>query len=146
MNRKISERTDTMEFNDHFREPDSIADAMNRILQLNQELYTIAQQLGDPHRREKFGLNNDDYSMWRLKATHARNTKTLQLEKLNRWIEMQRAKHASQALQTQNPVSIIAELVDIVNNMRQRSHVTITTEEQNILSLASMIVNNEPAK
>lgn len=146
MNRRSSERIISVEFNEHFREPDTITEGMDRILQLNQELYTISQQLGDHHRREKFGLTEDEYSTWRLKATHARNSKTLQLEKLNRWIESQRAKHAVDALQTQNPISIIAELVDMINNMRQRSHVIITPQEQNLLSLAAMIVNNEPTK
>lgn len=136
----------TVEFGEHFRQPESIADASARLMQLSQELHTINQQLADRHRKEKLGINDNDYSNWKLKATHARNSKMMQCEKLRHWIEEQRAMHAVNALQTQNPVSIISELVDLVNNIRQRVHVTITSDEQNLLSLANKIVNEEPAR
>lgn len=144
--RKPVERPMTIEFGEHFREPENISDGMNRALQLSQELHTITQQLGDTHRKEKFGLTDDQYSVWRLKATHAKNSKTIQIQKLNLWIETQRAKLAADALQTKNPISIMAELVDIIADIRQRAHVMISSDQQNVVSLAMSIVNNDPAR
>ena len=132
-------------FSEEFREPQTIAECQDRLFELRQDLHKIRQQLNDFERQKKMNWSEEEYGRWRHKATHARNTKFIQQEKLNRWLQSQRARRALDAIQSHEPVAVLAELIDVVNDVRQRHRIALSQSQQNILSLADNIVNNEPA-
>ena len=75
------------------------------------------------------------------KATHARDVKLVQQEKLYRWISKVRANRAVEALKTQDPSALLAELVDILLELRQRHRLPLSADQQNILALAEHVVS-----
>lgn len=140
------EQTSPYNFSDDFPEPLTIAEAEERAMALRQDLNKIRQQLNDSDRRAKMGWSEDDYSRWRFKATHARNIKSVQQQKLTHWISEHRAQRAISALQTSDPSVILAEMVDIITELRQRHHLPLSPTQQNLLSLAENVVNNTAVK
>lgn len=132
------------EFTEEFREPQTIAEAQDRLFELRQDLNKIRQQLNDPERKDRMNLSDDEYTRWRHKATHARNAKSVQQQKLNHWLSTHRARRAIDAVASHEPVAIMGELVEMINEFRQRHHIPLTNSQQNLLSLADNIVNNDP--
>lgn len=135
-------RLNVIEFGEHFSEPLTISEGLERVLKLNQELHTISQQLADKRRKEKLNQTSDEYANWRLKASYAKSSKMLQVQKLNLWVQNQRAKYAAEAIGSQNPVAIISELIDLIQDMRQRARIPLSHENLNLVALATDIVNN----
>lgn len=132
------------DFTEEFREPQTIAECQDRLFELKQDIYKIRQQLHDVNRQEKQNLSNEEYAQWRHKATHARNAKIIQQDKLNHWLQSQRVKRAVDALEDSNPIAVLGEMIDIVNDLRQRHKIVLNNSQMNVLSLADNIVNNEP--
>lgn len=130
------------EFTHDFPEPVSIADAEDRLLVLRQELSKIRQQLNDTDRKDKMNIADDQYAKWRYRAIHARDMKSIQQKKLARWIADRRAERALSAIETREPMFILAELVEMISDLRQRYRVPLSAEQQNMVSLAENVVNN----
>lgn len=128
-------------FSPDFPEPSTVDEAQRRLLGLRQDLNKIRQQLGDPERRIKMNLSPEDFARWMRKATHARDVKLVQQDQLYRWISTVRANRAVEALKTQEPTAILAELVDIVLELRQRHRLPLSADQQNILALAEHVVS-----
>lgn len=128
-------------FSPDFPEPSTVEEAQRRLLALKQDLNKIRQQLGDPERQSKMNLQAEEFARWMRKATHARDVKLVQQEKLYRWISKVRANRAVEALKTQDPSALLAELVDILLELRQRHRLPLSADQQNILALAEHVVS-----
>jgi hypothetical protein len=113
---------------------------------LRQDLNKIRQQLSDPERQFKMNLSNENFAQWQRKAIHAREAKLLQQERLRQWIGSVRANRAAEALRTQEPTALLAEMVDMVVELRQRHRIPLNAEQQNILSLAEHVISTMEAR
>ena len=132
------------DFDENFKEPETIANCQDRLFELRNDLYKINYQLSDIHRQEKMKWNDQQYTEWKHRATHAKQSKIIQQQKLKRWLESERTRRAIDILRGDNPIAVLGKLLDIVNDMRQRHKVTLTSDQQNIVSLADNMVSNAP--
>lgn len=138
--------TDLPAFTPDFPEPSTLEEAQTRELSLRQDLNKIRQQLSDPERQFKMNLSNENFAQWQRKAIHAREAKLLQQERLRRWIGSVRANRAAEALRTREPTALLAEMVDMVVELRQRHRIPLNAEQQNILSLAEHVISTMEAR
>lgn len=133
-----------IDFDQNFREPETIANCQDRLFELRSDLYKINHQLSDENRQEKMNWDEHHYTEWRHRATHAKNSKIIQQQKLKRWMESERVRRAIDILRGDNPVAVLGKLLDIVNDIRQRHNVPLNADQQSIVSLADNIVSNAP--
>lgn len=138
--------TSAYDFSEEFPEPVTLAEAEERSLSLRQDLNKIRQQLNDNDRQAKMGMTGEEYQRWRHKATHARNVKSVQQQKLTYWIDQVRAQRAVESLSTKDPAIILAEIVDMMSDLRQKHRIPLTPEQQNIMSLAQHVVDHMDAR
>lgn len=137
---------DPYKFSEEFPEPFTIAEAEKRLIELKQDLNKIRQQLGDDQRQIKMNLSDEEYVKWRHKATHARNVKSIQQQKIMHWIDGVRAQRAIEALKTMDPGFLLAEVVDMFDVLRQRHRIPLSADQQNLMALAQHVVNNMEVK
>ena len=125
-------------------EPKTISDAQNRLLALREELGKIRAQLTDDNRKSKLNESDDTYQSWRHKAIHARNMKMAQQSRLQQWIQTQRALRAAIALNTQDPIILLGQMLSLFDEMTGVTKVTLSQEAQDLLALVRKITNENP--
>lgn len=132
-------------FSEDFREPQTIAECQDRMFVLRQDTYKIRQQINDPNRREKMGISEQEYEIWRHRATHARNTKMIQQAILQQWNQSQKVKRAIDAISGHSPTAVIEQLMTIILTLQKTHNISLSDEMSDIMSLADNIIANEPA-
>lgn len=125
-----------------FVEPSTVSEAEERISSLRADLNKIEHQLRDIDRQSKMNWSKEEYSRWRNKAMNAKNIKSSQQFKLKRWLANYRAERALYSIKTKDPSALLAEMVDMIIDLRQKFHLPLSSEQQNILSLAEHVTNN----
>lgn len=132
-------------FEDRFAdEPTTISDAQNRLLGLREELGKIRAQLTDESRKSKLNESEESYQSWRHKAVHARNMKMTQQSRLQQWIQTQRALRAAIALNTQDPIILLGQMLSLFDEMTAVTKVSLVQEAQDLLALVRKITNENP--
>ena len=132
-------------FSEDFREPQTIAECQDRLFVLRQDIYKIKQQINDPNRREKMDISEEEYGVWRHRATHARNAKMIQQTILHGWNQSQKVKRAIDAISGNNPTAVIEQLLNIIFTLQKNHNINLSDEMSDIMSLADNIISNEPA-
>lgn len=141
----MSRNTPRQTFENHvIDEPKTISDAQNRLLALREELGKIRAQLTDDNRKSKLNESDETYLSWRHKAIHARNMKMAQQSRLQQWIQTQRALRAAIALNTQDPIILLGQMLSLFDEMTGVTKVTLSQEAQDLLALVRKITNENP--
>jgi hypothetical protein len=127
-------------FDEHFREPESIVDCLERIFENRLDLQKIQYQMNDKHRQSNLRLGEKEFVEWKKKAAMARSIKMNQNKNLERWAEAKKSRR----LMDTNIVAVLSNLVELVNAMQKQHEYLLSESEKSLIGDARNIVDLAP--